>query len=59
MNVRSLAAPLALALLTLPHPVVGREAFPGQTWPTATPASVGLNGSVLDSIAAEIVRATP
>jgi len=54
MNVRSLAGPLALALLTLPHLAVGQEAFPGLAWPTATPASVGLNGAVLDSIAAEI-----
>jgi hypothetical protein len=59
MKVRSLAAPLAPALLTVPHPVVRQEAFPGRTWPTATPASVGLNGSVLDGIAAEIVSATP
>jgi len=45
---------LALVLLLSPAVVAAQAAFPGQSWPAATPASVGINAAVLDSIAAEI-----
>ena len=49
---------LALVLLLSPAVTLGQAVFPGQAWPTATPASVGISAAVLDSIAAEIGAGT-
>lgn len=43
-----------LLLFALPAAASSQATYPGATWPTATPASVGLSGRVLDSIDAEI-----
>jgi CubicO group peptidase (beta-lactamase class C family) len=45
---------LASLLLCWASPLFGQDSAPGRSWPTATPAAVGLNASVLDSIDAEI-----
>lgn len=49
-------AALAVVLLLSPATTVAQATFPGQSWPAATPASVGIKVAVLDSIAAEIGR---
>lgn len=54
MATRRLAA-FILMLVLLP-PIVRAQGFPGRAWPTATPASVGVSATVLDSIADEIGR---
>jgi CubicO group peptidase (beta-lactamase class C family) len=54
MSVRFIALRLVLLLSALPRTGRAQDTFPGRTWPTATPASVGLNAAVLDSIASEI-----
>ena len=45
---------LRLVLLAGATNAAAQGTAPGRTWPTATPAAVGLNASVLDSIDAEI-----
>ncbi len=40
--------------MLLTGPLSAQTAFPAKAWPTGTPASVGINGAVLDSINAEI-----
>jgi CubicO group peptidase (beta-lactamase class C family) len=47
---------LALVLLLTPATATAQAAYPGQTWPAATPAAVGISVAVLDSIAVEIGR---
>ena len=44
----------ALVLAALPAAAPGQRTWPGRTWPTTTPAAVGLTAAVLDSIAAEV-----
>lgn len=39
-------------------PLHAQRTFPGAEWPTATPASLGLNAAVLDSIDREIAAGT-
>jgi CubicO group peptidase (beta-lactamase class C family) len=45
---------LPLAALIATAAAGGAQGYPGERWPTATPASVGVSGAVLDSIDAEI-----
>jgi CubicO group peptidase (beta-lactamase class C family) len=45
---------IATGLLGRPAAASVQDRFPGRDWPTAAPASVGLNAAVLDSIRAEI-----
>jgi hypothetical protein len=45
------ATPLLLVVATA---LPAQDSWPGAGWPVATPASLGLNGAVLDSIDAEI-----
>ncbi len=48
---------LALLLLaSLPATALAQRPKPSNAWPTATPAAVGVNGKVLDSLDAEIGR---
>ncbi len=47
---------LALVLLLTPATATAQAAFPGQTWPAATPTALGISVAVLDSIAVEIGR---
>ena len=49
---------LPLVLFLSPAVAAAQTGFPGQSWPSATPASVGINAAVLDSIADEIGRGT-
>lgn len=44
---------IAAVVLFAARPTAAQDA-PGRTWPTATPAALGLNASTLDSIDAEI-----
>lgn len=46
---------LLLALSALAAPVGAQRSFPAQRWPATTPAQVGMNVAVLDSIDREIV----
>ncbi len=52
-RIRSLAL-LLVATLAFPGRAGAQRGFPATRWPAATPAEVGLNGAVLDSIDAEI-----
>lgn len=54
MKFRSVVATTTLALLALPTAGAAQNTFPGREWRTATPASVGLNAAVLDSLNEEI-----
>ena len=45
---------LALAALALASSASAQSSFPAERWPSATPAAVGLNAAVLDSIDSEI-----
>ncbi len=45
---------IAVLCGALSTPVLGQAPFPGNAWPTAKPADVGLSVAVLDSIDAEI-----
>ena len=45
---------LALAALALASSASAQPSFPAERWPSATPAAVGLNAAVLDSIDSEI-----
>ena len=49
-----LVTSIAGALFTRPAAGAVQSPFPGRNWPTATPASAGLNAAVLDSIGAEV-----
>ena len=51
---RSRAIRCAILTLCWAPSLLAQAAAPGKSWPTATPAEVGLNASVLDSIDAEI-----
>jgi CubicO group peptidase (beta-lactamase class C family) len=52
--IRRRHAVAAVALLLLPGFVSAQGVFPDRSWPTGTPASVGIGVAVLDSIASEI-----
>jgi CubicO group peptidase (beta-lactamase class C family) len=46
--------PVLLALCLLTEHAFAQGTWPGAAWPTSTPAGVGLNAAVLDSVDAEI-----
>lgn len=50
----SIALPLLSAIIAASSGTAQTRTFPGETWPTARPADVGLNQAVLDSLDREI-----